>query len=104
MLKDNEEKRISGRRKNVKKKIDIYETLIESGFDIGYTTVCNYVSSIENKKEAYIRQQYDLGETIEFDWGDVKLIIGGKIQSLSMGIMALDIDFVIVEKVMRRGL
>jgi hypothetical protein len=87
MLKDNEEKRISGTRKNVKKKIDIYETLIESGFDIGYTTVCNYVSSIENKKEAYIRQQYDLGETIEFDWGDVKLIIGGKIQSLSMGLL-----------------
>lgn len=87
MLKENEEKRITGRRKNVKKKIDIYESLIDSDFDIGYTTVCNYVSTIENKKEAYIRQQYDLGETIEFDWGDVRLIIGGRIKSFSMGLL-----------------
>ena len=87
MLKENEEKRLTGRRKNIKKKIDIHEALIEAGFDIGYTTVCNYVSSIEGKKEAFIRQEYDLGETIEFDWGEVKLIIGGKIQVLNMGLL-----------------
>jgi len=25
------------------KKIDIHEYLVEKGYDIGYTTVCNYI-------------------------------------------------------------
>ncbi len=86
-LKQNEEKRATGRSKQQKKKIDISETLKEEGFDIGYTTVCNAITNIDRKqKEAYIRQEYLPGESAEFDWGEVKLIIAGKLKILQMSV------------------
>jgi len=34
--------------------------------------------------EAFIRQAYNPGDVGEFDWGEVKLEIGGKSQTLLM--------------------
>ena len=86
-LRENEVKRAEGKVKQQKKKIDIYEVLREEGFDIGYTTVCNTISNIKAEaKEAYIRQEYELGEVCEFDWGEVKLTIAGKNKTLQMSV------------------
>src|SRR5699024_3667323 len=52
----------------------------------GYTTVCNYIRNRYDRKEAYIRQEYELGETLEFDWGEVKLTIADKEITLNIGI------------------
>lgn len=85
-LKENEEKRATGRSKQQKKKIDILEALKEDGHDIGYTTVCNAVREVERKtKEAFVRQHYKWGDSAEFDWGEVKLVIGGKLKVIQMG-------------------
>ena len=85
-LKENEEKRATGRSKQQKKKIDILEALKDDGHDIGYTTVCNAVREIGRKtKEAFIRQQYSWGDSSEFDWGEVKLIVDGKLKVVQMG-------------------
>jgi len=85
-LRENEEKRATGRSKQQKKKIDILEALRSDGHDIGYTTVCNAVRDIEQKKrEAFIRQQYSWGDSAEFDWGEVKLIIDDKLKIIQMG-------------------
>jgi transcriptional regulator with XRE-family HTH domain len=86
LIAKNEKNKLLGRHKQLMKKIDIHEYLVEKGYDIGYTTVCNYIRENYEKKEAYIRQQYDLGETLEFDWGDVKLTIAGKATTLNMGL------------------
>jgi len=75
-----------GRNKQLMKKIDIYEALIDKGYDIGYTTICNYIRNTYEKNEAYVRQEYDLGEILEFDWGEVKLTINGKNTILNMGL------------------
>jgi len=86
-LKQNEEKRATGRSKQQKKKIDILGALHDEGFEIGYTTVCNAIKYIDRKKkEAYIRQQYCPGESAEFDWGEVKLVIAGKLKIFQMSI------------------
>jgi len=86
-LKQNEEKRATGRSKQQKKKIDILEALHDEGFDIGYTTVCNAITDIDRKqKEAYIRQEYRPGESAEFDWGEVKLVIAGKLKIFQMSV------------------
>jgi len=76
-IEANEKKRQSGLHKQVMKKIDIYEALRSEGFQIGYTSVCNYISrKLQSAiKEAYIRQRYSPGEVCEFDWGEVKLWI-----------------------------
>ncbi|QNO15348.1 IS21 family transposase [Alkalicella caledoniensis] len=88
-LKENEEKQNTGRRKQQKKKIDIFECLSEKGYDISYSTVCSYIRKVEKEsKEAYIRQEYSYGDSTEFDWGYVKLIIGGKPKTFQMGAFA----------------
>ena len=86
-LKENETKRAEGKAKQQKKKIDIHEALKEDGFDIGYATTCNTIRKINKEaQEAYIRQEYALGEVCEFDWGEVKLVINGKKKTLQMSV------------------
>ncbi len=77
-LLENENKRKTGRSKQQKKGIDIYQCLIDDGFNIGSSTVYNYIREYEDKhKEAFIKQNYNPGDICEFDWGEVKLSIGG---------------------------
>lgn len=86
-LKENEVKRSSGRSKQQMKAVDIHEELVDQGYSISYPTVCNYVrKKNDKKKEAYIKQEYELGEVVEFDWGYVKLNINGKMRTLQMAI------------------
>lgn len=86
-LKENEQKRARGQAKQQKKKIDIYQALMDEGYDIGYTTVCNTVRNLMRKgAEAYIKAEYELGDVCEFDWGDVKLTIDGKLKVFQMAV------------------
>lgn len=81
LLETNRQKKAQGLGKQMLKKKDILEELHRRGFDIGYTTVCNYITGKENSKgvkEAFIRQVYSPGESCEFDWGEIKLVIAGK--------------------------
>jgi transposase len=89
LLEKNKEKKRDGLVKQMLKKKDILEELHRQGLDIGYTTVCNYISQKENRpgpKETYIRQVYQAGATCEFDWGEIKLRIGGKLTRLQLAI------------------
>jgi len=76
-----------GLGKQIMKKIDIYEYLLSNGYEIGYTTVCNYIREKQSiGKESFIKQLYQPGEVCEFDWGEVKLFIGGKLQAVNMAV------------------
>ena len=89
LLKENEKKRGTGLHKQILKKIDILGVLHSQGFQIGYTTVCNYISEREGKsksREAFIRQSYQPGSACEFDWGEVKLKIGGRQQRFYLAV------------------
>lgn len=85
-LNENDEKRKLGQRKMIMKNIDIHEYLEEQGYVISYTTVSNYIRKNHFKKEAYIKQDYTPGRTIEFDWGEVPLIIDGVEKKYKMGL------------------
>lgn len=59
------------------------------GFDISKTTIINQVREKRFAyKEAYIRQEYPLGHRGEFDFGEVKLVINGKVQKLTLAIFS----------------
>ena len=78
-LDENDEKNKTGRKKQQQRATDIHDYLTNTlGFKISYSTVKNIVRELEDKtKEAYIRQEYQPGQACEFDWGEVKLDIGG---------------------------
>lgn len=87
-LKENEHKRNTGRYKQQKKPMDIYESLRdEEGISISYSTVLRAIRSIEKKaKEAFIKGSYTPGDICEFDWGEVKIEIGGKLKTFQMAV------------------
>ena len=60
-------------------KSQIHELIVQAGYDISLTTIRNKINEkLDEHKEAYIRQEYEYGERFEYDFGEVKLIIGGK--------------------------
>src|SRR5690554_5164597 len=86
-LEENAEKKSKGLRKQLLKNCDIHEQLNAQGFDIGYTTVCNYIRakvSAPKTQEAFIRQQYQPGEVCEFDWGEIKLYINDELTTFQL--------------------
>ena len=56
----------------------IHGLLRAQGYDIGITVVSDHVKKKRNKiAEAFIRQEYDFGDRLEYDFGEVKLVING---------------------------
>ena len=77
-LKENSAKLSSNRWKQRMLKCDIHDLLREQNHIISYSSVCNYIRSMESKtKESFIKQIYQPGHSCEFDWGEVKLCING---------------------------
>ncbi|HYX06373.1 MAG TPA: IS21 family transposase [Bacteroidales bacterium] len=86
-LEDNERKKREGLRKQIKRKVDIHEHILSQGYQIGYTTICNYIRQKElSLREAYIRQVYQPGEECEFDWAEVKIKVAGQLKRLYLAV------------------
>jgi transposase len=94
-LEKNSRKRAMGLKKQCMRGKDIYELLIEKGFQVSYSAVCKYITSLvkqkeENKShEAFIRGYYPAGESCEFDWGEAKLYLNGKLHRLYIAVFTL---------------
>lgn len=86
-LVQNKAKLNKGMAKQQMKATDIHEYLESKGYKIGYTTVCNFIRQ-ENQKgaEIFIRQDHQPGQAIEFDWGEVKLVIDGKLKRIQLAV------------------
>lgn len=66
---------------------DIHQALLRQDYEIGYTTVCRYIRQVKQKTaETYIRQRYDPGQAVEFDWGEVKITIEGKDKKMMLAV------------------
>jgi transposase len=69
--------------------LQIYEIIKESGFDIGYTTISTKIREKRNKsKECFIRQDYFLGDRLEYDFGEVKLVIDGYLKKYYLAVLS----------------
>jgi transposase len=67
----------------------IHALLREEGYDIGIATIGKALARLrERPRNVYIRQQYGLGERLEYDFGEVKLIIGGVTGTYHMAVIA----------------
>lgn len=79
-LEENDRKRLNGRGKQQMRATDIHYYLTHTyGLEISYSTVKRLKHELDDKaNEAFIRQEYNPGQICEFDWGEVKLNIGGR--------------------------
>jgi transposase len=67
----------------------IFEVLQSEGYDIGKATVNNALARIRSRqKQVFIRQQYEFGDRVEYDFGEVRLIIGGETVARHMAVFA----------------
>lgn len=71
-----EKEKILGTNKQALTKLQIYKLLKKQGFDVSYSSVANEIAKIKNSgKECFIRQDYEFGDRLEYDFGEVKLVI-----------------------------
>ena len=81
--------KILGPHKQQLTKKQIYEKLKKEGFDISYCTVNIEINRLRKKAaECFIRQHYDLGDRLEYDFGEVKLNIDGKTRTYHMAVIS----------------
>ncbi len=79
IIEDEEKKaKVLGTNKQALTKQQIYELIKKQGFLLSYSTVIVEMNRIKNSgKECFIRQDYDYGDRLEYDFGEVKLVING---------------------------
>ena len=66
---EEEKKKILGTNKQCLTKIQIYEILKKSGFNVGYSTVVAEINKIKQSgNECFIRQDYEFGDRLEYDF------------------------------------
>ena len=80
ILEDEREKKNRlGPNKQMLTKKQIWQLIVDQGHNISETTIRNKINEkLDKHKEAYIKQEYEYGQRFEYDFGEVKLIIGGK--------------------------
>lgn len=90
ILEDEEKKlKVLGTNKQALTKQQIYELLKKQGFSLSYSTVVLEMKRIKNSgKECFIRQDYDFGDRLEYDFGEVKLIIDGIVKRYYLAVLS----------------
>jgi len=67
----------------------IHEKLVNEGFDISGVTINIALADIRKRhREVFIRQQYDLGDRLEYDFGEVLLDCGEGVKTYHMAVMS----------------
>ena len=76
ILQDEERKnKILGTNKQALTKQQIYELLKRQGFNVSYSTVNLEIRKIKQAgNECFIKQDYEYGDRLEYDCGEVKLL------------------------------
>lgn len=90
ILEDEREKcKVLGTNKQQLTQLQIYELVVNEGFKISKSTITNKIKEKRQKvKECFIKQDYDFGDRLEYDFGEVKLEINGVIGTYHMAVLS----------------
>jgi len=67
----------------------IHQELVGEGYDISAVTINIALAEIRKRhREVFIRQQYDLGDRLEYDFGEVKLDCGEGVKVYHMAVFS----------------
>lgn len=85
---EEKKKRVLGSNKQALTMTQIHEILKNEDFDIGETTIRSEINKYRKKySECFIRQQYEYGERLEYDFGEFKAIIDGVLKKYYLAVM-----------------
>ena len=78
LISEEEKKKVLGSNKQALTKIQIHKLLKDNDFNVAYSTVVAEINKIRGSgNECFIRQDYEYGDRLEYDFGEVKLVING---------------------------
>jgi len=67
----------------------IHETLASEGFEISLATINTELARLRKRlKKVYIRQTYELGDRLEYDFGEVRLDCGEGVKTYHMAVLS----------------
>ena len=97
---EEEKRRLLGPNKQMLTNKQIHGLMVEAGHDIGATTVNARINEKRAKaEEAFIAQKYEFGQRFEYDFGEAKLYIAGRLRRIQMAVMcapASDVKFALL--------
>ena len=90
ILKDEQNKtKILGTNKQALTKQQIYEMLKKQGFNVSYSSVVVEIKRIKQSgNECFIKQDYEYGDRLEYDFGEVKLVINGIVRKYYIAVLS----------------
>jgi len=91
ILREEERKNrlLGSRHKQKLTNVQIHAKLVNEGFDIGVSTINTALSEIRSRvREVFIRQHYELGERLEYDFGQVFLDCGEGVKTYHMAVLS----------------
>jgi len=69
--------------------VQIHQKLVNEGFDISRSTISLELAKIrEPQKEVFIRQEYEFGDRLEYDFGEVRLDCGDGVKVYHMAVFS----------------
>ena len=69
--------------------VQIHGMIKAAGHDIGLTVICDHIKEKRGyKKETFIKQEYEYGQRLEYDFGEVRLVIGGIVAKYYMAVFS----------------
>jgi hypothetical protein len=89
LLEERRKDKILGSHKQKLTKQQICNILKEEGFNISYSTIAVKINQkIDKHKECFIKQTYEYGDRLEYDFGEIKLVIDGKLDRYYMAVFS----------------
>lgn len=86
---ENRKTKILGTNKQALTKQQIYELLRKQGFNISYSSVVLEIKRMKQLgSECFIKQDYDFGDRLEYDFGEVKLVINGIVKRYYIAVLS----------------
>jgi transposase len=80
---------LGGRHKQKLTNVQIHRMVRDAGHDIGITVLSGHIREKRARaKEAFIRQEYDYGARLEYDFGEVRLEIGNKVGKYYLAVLS----------------
>ena len=89
LTSEEEKNKLLGQNKQYLTQCQIFDIVKSKGYDIGLTTIATQVKLKKKKsKECFIRQSYNLGDRLEYDFGEVKLVINGVVTHYYLAVLS----------------